>query len=715
MSGENQHFIPKHFLKGFAIPSRSKFAWEYRAATKPEQKRLKKLAAASRFYSELRADGGRTLDDDITEYENSLAPRIYALRNGSPGPLLDAALAAEIIAHLSIRNCSMRASVADGVKLMTRKFFGLAAEEDGLFRLLGLDCKEPSERFKENVRSIVEQLDFPKTDLPEAVVMRLAFVLAREHVPAKVPILRAVLARLHETADSLVSTSHNRILAKQMVPVARAAALSQLSWSVIETPVNIILPDCVAIGITEDGQTGPLFLTDLDALATVAMALSSHRLLIGRTPNAAVFEPALFNLHAAACSEQFFISAVRSAELFEWSRYIGVRSGTVVHTAVAEAFAQFVPPIVPPPPLEVSINADPAPKAEPPLVPSCAIHFLGCPDEPTAQKIASAVSEVMAGVGRAIPLARLDGITFAADYPAALAALDRGFAVSAPLTTTDEEDAVGVAMAPLVLRGGRLKAHIVLRGWVGDALLNDDATTRNRALQILIGQFAEVAYVELFDSAIPGVMLRPLEDQFDMLRYRHVENAWRAYFASRIGAPIAAEAGESYRTLLIAALQRAAKEIPRQRLEYRFHGNGPLLLDTVLKHVGFVLTHAARLIGHHDGSDDEATYCDGELATELDKLDLRLWFDCYRCDLRMLWDRRGQWGSLDEFLALGVHVERLLWPFGLFLWRTPEGTCRLEAPLHMDIPLLRVEMRKHPLRTIMTVGRNVGRRLLQRS
>ena len=715
MPGANQHFIPRHILQGFAIQGRPKFAWEYRAGVAAEQKRLKKLAAGRHFYSEPRADGGNTLDDDMTGYEDGLARRIHALRKSPPGPLLDAALAAEIITHLSTRNYNVRASLADGVKLMTSKLFGLAGEENRALSWLGLDGAEPSQRFKEKMRQILEEPGFPKTDLPEAVVTRLAFGLGRENLPAKVPIVRAILARLHEAADGLISTSHNKALAKDIVPAARATALAQLSWSVIETPFNIILPDCVAIGITANGRAQPFFLTDIDALAVVAMALSSHRLLVGRTPNAAAFEPALFNLHAAACSEQFFISAITSTELASWSRYIGVRPRNVVHEAVTEAFAESEPPIILTPGVDTSTNVDLAPQAESEPQSPCEIHFLGCADEPSAQKIARVVSEAMADVGRAIPLARLDGITFAADYPAALAALDRGFAVSAPLTTTDEQDAVGVAMAPVVLRGGVVKAHIVLRAYLADALISDDSSTQKQALQILIGQFAEVACVELFDTAIPGVMLRPLEDPFDMLRYRHVANAWSGYFAARASAPFAHEAGDGHRTLLIAALQRAAKEIPQLRLEYRFHGDVPRLMDAALKHVGYVLTHAAHLIGHHDGLENEAICVDSALATELDGLGLRLWFDRYSRDLRTLWDRRGEWASLEEFLTFGLHVERLLWPFGLFLWQTPEGICRLEAPLHIDIPRLRVEARKRPLRTIMTVARNLVRRLLQRS
>jgi hypothetical protein len=81
----------------------------------------------------------------------------------------------------------------------------------------------------------------------------------------------------------------------------------------------------------------------------------------------------------------------------------------------------------------------------------------------------------------------------------------------------------------------------------------------------------------------------------------------------------------------------------------------------------------------------------------------------------VLWDRRGTWTSVEEFLALGHHVERLLWPFGLFLWQTPEGNCRVEAPLHFDYQPLRNEIQKHPFRAGMRIVRKFVRRLVRRN
>ena len=108
--------------------------------------------------------------------------------------------------------------------------------------------------------------------------------------------------------------------------------------------------------------------------------------------------------------------------------------------------------------------------------------------------------------------------------------------------------------------------------------------------------------------------------------------------------------------------------------------------------------HGYNLTGHCDGLEDVAMDSGAMLTGQLNKLELATWFDLYRSDLRALWDRRGKWTSMDEFLVLGHHVERLLWPFGLFLWQTPEGNCRVEAPLYIDEQTLRVESQKHPPR-----------------
>jgi hypothetical protein len=73
---------------------------------------------------------------------------------------------------------------------------------------------------------------------------------------------------------------------------------------------------------------------------------------------------------------------------------------------------------------------------------------------------------------------------------------------------------------------------------------------------------------------------------------------------------------------------------------------------------------------------------------------LLVWYYDYGRDLAYLWDRRGEWKSYDEFLALNRHAERLLWPFAIVPWTNPEGQYRVEVPLHVDANALEKDARR---------------------
>jgi hypothetical protein len=85
-------------------------------------------------------------------------------------------------------------------------------------------------------------------------------------------------------------------------------------------------------------------------------------------------------------------------------------------------------------------------------------------DEELARKVAGTVHTIISQLSRFMPLGSLDGVTIATDYASALRGLDRG---SAPPmrtleATLDNQLGTGIAMAPLVLRDGVVKTHLVL-------------------------------------------------------------------------------------------------------------------------------------------------------------------------------------------------------------------------------------------------------------
>jgi hypothetical protein len=100
------------------------------------------------------------------------------------------------------------------------------------------------------------------------------------------------------------------------------------------------------------------------------------------------------------------------------------------------------------------------------------------------------------------------------------------------------------------------------------------------------------------------------------------------------------------------------------------------------------MTCAGMLLGHCDGLQQSVLNDQADLMQILEKNGLRAWIDVFQRDLAGLYERQGKWESVQEFLALNRHVERVLWQFGVFPWRNDQGEVRVEIPLGTDIDRL---------------------------
>lgn len=541
--------------------------------------------------------------------------------------------------------------------------------------------------------------------MPLEVLNHVAFVLAKENYPNFVknslPILREALGSLLARSDIIARDAHNKALSRAIVPDQRVAILSVLSWTVVRPDTPAVLPDCVAFCIETAGNINPLMMADGNKLAMVFMPLTPDKILVGQQANVPSFDLKNFNVHAAACCDDFFVSSECVPETAHLAALIGERARTAIDQVVTESFQEFT--------LAAQVDASEVPQADRIVVeeeqnneagPSAQIrfslHFPDGADEETAKRIGAEVQEIVSAVVELIPLGRLEGITFANDYEGALARLDRGFGTTAPLHPMDEKFGISVAMAPTVQRDGVLKTHIVMRGGFGYALIGTDERSRDTAIHMLITQLAHAGCLELVERALPGLNLTVIEG-FEGQRYVCVEPAWRNYLASRVSAVFGRDAGPGYLELLLAALEKAENELPNERFDYRFHGDLEKLLSISLTHVGAILMFAASLVGHYDGLEESPFDADGKLNEALEKLALRAWFDVYQSDLRKFWDRCGEWESRDEFLSLASHVDRILWRFGMFPWRMPDGIFRVEVPLALDAERLLDAVVKRPL------------------
>jgi hypothetical protein len=714
VSGRKQHYIPQCLLKVFAIPGKGKTkkVWVFKKSQPAYVSSVKDVATKRHFYSELSENGCPTLDDRITDYENELNRRLTLIRKWPIHGAVDVTIAAELITHLTIRAAHLRDVFALGAKEMITGVTMIFADKRNMRAFLGIDADAPTPFLQEEIKKVLStQVDLlARSGLPEPVLGQIAFTLMKEqfdHFYAnQSPELMAAFDYMARRVDSIAREAHAKAMTRSLKPEARVQALSQFSWTIhLIREGNLILPDCIAVAIQSNGNgPQPYIVTGVDEINAVLCPISSDRLLVGRKGD--MVPPAVegFNEAAAACSHTFFVSGTQTPELEELSERIGERSRATIQDAVASTVNEFTPKSTTdkdtsqsmlsstegPALSETMVAAQHRGKSEVNDAQSSGylVICVDCADEETAGRIAGAVDTVMSEMSPSIPRERLDRITFAGDYAATLRNMERGFPTSRPLVPTEEDWGIGVAMAPLVIRDGAVKVSIVMQGWLGHALIGEDRRARKTAIHILAGQLARVACVEHMCQTVPEILLGPIENEWEAWLYGHMHAAWTAYFASRISAYLDPEVAEGNRDIMLAVLEKARETILRERLAYRRHGNLDQFLELAVSSIGTVMTYAGTLLGHCDGLCQAEYDDDGCLTQILETMGLRLWIDALRRDLARLFERRGGWESVQEFLALNRHIERVLWQFGVFPWRTEEGQIRVEIPLGTDIAQL---------------------------
>lgn len=691
MSGRKQHHIPKLHLRGFLTPSTGKAeqVWVFRRRQEPTVNSIKDVAAERDFYSKPSLDGSQTLDDRFTDYENArLAALVRDLRLTSVNATVSPSAAAEIVAHLAPRSSHLRATfhqMLEGLFDVAKTIF---SDADNVFRLLGFDQMVPSDRFRSLSTEILSKATAPARAVPNSVLEQLLFWFARENFRKfftdHTPVVHTVLDSMPTVAKDTARDGHVRALAKDIVPSERHDDLSTYSWMIeAAPPEGAILPDCVAIVIVGDGEPKPYMMASNDEIEMVIMPISSTKILVGRRTGAQTYNLPSLNGHLAACSAEFFVAASNIPEILEVFGQLGDRSTAEVEDALAGAANVYLPRPI----LDKFSTGNEASEARPQEVVTSPgqyeVSLLGFGDHETAQKLAEQTNLVVSAVSLNLPLSRLDGITFAEDYPTALRNLDRGFTTTGPLETVGEEIGIGVAWSPIVIRDGVVKSRIICRSGLATGLLaEDDPEATKWAVHLLVRQLAGVAVTGIMDDAFPGILMKPIEDPYEGMIYRGLNAACESYFTASWAAGYgdADVIGGVYREALIGALSRADEVVNAARSAYRTDGDLDKLIAVAFTCVGHVLTCAATLHGHHADSQKSPFDDEGRLEALLIRLDLRSWFDIFGIDLKTLWLRRNRWESIQEFIDFNRHVERLLWQFGLYPWRNPDGRVRFAVP-----------------------------------
>ena len=320
------------------------------------------------------------------------------------------------------------------------------------------------------------------------------------------------------------------------------------------------------------------------------------------------------------------------------------------------------------------MGQDDADLAEPELPPVSApdtisLSMRGFASEEDANRIGNKVAGYVRTLSRAIDLSRLDGLTIAYDYDAALAELDRGVAGLRTLTRSNDDQLIGVGMAPAVLRDGCVRVHIVLNAAYVEGI-DDDAGEQTSeafddALYLLAHECAHVAVTAQKDRTLPNLILQHSVSGYEEAIFTQVnEVCWEEYAACRLSAPFGRGRLISYEEGLRGVLGVSGERAAAARAAFWTHRD----LNRVVGELGPPLAEPLRLaayvLGHVDGLADPPPLSD-ETRRAIADAGYTEFIDSLAEVLRSLWASREDRATLSEFEVIGDVARDAFWAGGL--------------------------------------------------
>lgn len=685
MAGKRQHYIPKFLQRQFLArnhpPEKGECVWWHFRGRAPKPLEISNIGVEEYFYSRLRRDGVPTLDDRITAQESGIQNDLAVALGAPSGAPMEPALAARLVAHFVLRTAFTRAILTDAATEVVHGVVAAVGTVEGSRAHLGIDAIAMSPHLKGIVASVTEELQKANPSIPPRFAERFLRYLIRERYDEMMSDLDVTMAKAKaELIDGLstkVADAHKKVL-EQEKTTAWENALARLSWRIYSVD-GAILPDCVAIARTPGRDWMPLLLAGTDALGACVFPIADGRLLFGTVDVPVAPNLDDINAASAACSDTFFIAAI---PMNQWASSLGLRTTEVIRGEIDDALKDIRQPTT----VETEADADARDARVPWESPTPFSYTLSHPTLDSAEQRASfqrLVRMVVYEMSRTVPLEALDGITFASDYPAALAQLDRGDAKLSPDLNEPRTYGTPIAKAVSVRRDGQKKHHLVF-GWaIAADLLSDDERMQRASLQTIVSMLAHLAHDALY--AEPFERTKPVfPNSYVQLIHPAAASAPGYYYTHRIAAFAAPEAGHGYATLFRDCLHIGRQAMATAHADYSKDGNIDALLHTALKHARHVVDHAAQWCGHNDGlSPNEATLdtCTGQSIIDecTGSSELTRWLELLHADLRELY-APGDSFTADRIFGLTQHVERVLWAFRVCPWPMEDGGTYVTVP-----------------------------------
>lgn len=288
-------------------------------------------------------------------------------------------------------------------------------------------------------------------------------------------------------------------------------------------------------------------------------------------------------------------------------------------------------------------------------------------DEQYAKDSINKLHSVISVLSQSIDLTDLDGVTVAFDYEEALAELDRGYDTNYKLTPTTDV-AIGIAMAPTVIRDGAIKTHLVLNANYALSVLEEPGQETDffrQSLHLIAHECAHVEVTAAFNKVFPGYLLQHQHTNLlDNYRWQVILAAWDEYAVCRIAESIGFDPTDGYRETLLKVLGSTRSQCFEFIKAYRNHGDVERVVTEVYGKLGDLVKYSSYFLGaatsqgKHDLRPDV-----------LKEMDEFIWFDQFyersRIALEKLWTEFGEWQSQQLFEDLGDIVEDMAESIGV--------------------------------------------------
>jgi len=310
----------------------------------------------------------------------------------------------------------------------------------------------------------------------------------------------------------------------------------------------------------------------------------------------------------------------------------------------------------------------------------------GFVDEDYAKEAMYKLHSVLSAISQSIDLTNLDGVTVAFDYDEALAELDRGYETTYTLTAT-KDAAIGVAMAPTVIRDDVIKTHLVLNANYALSILEEPGEETEyfwQSLHLVAHECAHVEVTAAFDRSFPGFLLQKMHSNLlDNMRWQVILATWDEYAVCRIVGMIGYDPADGYLETLVKVLDDTRGQCYEMIKAYRTHGDVGQVAAEVYGKLGDLLKYSSYFLGAvaaHETPDTHPTALTEEAEFG--------WFAPFHERLiavhEELWSDFGKWKDMDTFETIGDVLEDMAESIGVEASRESDELINFNIPYRQE-------------------------------